>query len=101
MSPAFRYSLARISVFLLCLLLFWLLGMRDNPLLLLIVATTVSMFISLFALRGMREQFADQVAHRVEDRTERTLAKAARRRRNEVMDDESMEEAEIADPDRR
>ena len=79
MSPAFRYSLARISVFLLCLLLFWLLGMRDNPLLLLIVATTVSMFISLFALRGMREQFADQVAHRVEDRTERKQAKAARR----------------------
>ena len=58
MSPAIRYTLARITIFLACLLLGWLLGLRDNPLLLLLIATTVSMFISLFVLRSMREQFA-------------------------------------------
>lgn len=94
MSPALRYSLARITVFLACLLVFWLVGLRDNPLVLLLVATTVSMFISLIALRGMREQFADQVAHRVETRTEAKMAKAARRRRDEVLDDEAAEDAE-------
>lgn len=97
MAPALRYSLARITVFMLCLLLFWLLGLRDNPLLLLLLATTVSMFLSLFVLRAMREQFAEQVAHRVEERTERKMAKAQRRRRDEVMDDESAEDAEIAE----
>lgn len=93
-TPAFRYTIARITVFLACLLLFWLLGMRDNPLLLLLVATTVSMLISLFVLRGMREQFADQLAHRVEERTERKHAAHAQRRRDEVLDDEAMEDLE-------
>ncbi len=88
MSPAIRYTLARITVFLACLLVGWLAGLRDNPLMLLIVATTVSMFISLFLLRSMREQFAVQVADKVENRTARKQAKAARRRSDEVIEDE-------------
>ena len=97
MSPALRYTLARLTVFLACLLVFWLVGLRDNPLLLLIVATTVSMLISLFVLRGMREEFADRVAHRVEERGERKAARSKRRRRDEVMEDEAAEDAEIAE----
>ncbi len=97
MSPALRYSLARITIFLLCLLVLWLVGLRDNPLILLIVATTVSMFISLIGLRGIREEFADQVAHRVEERTERKMTRAAQRRRDEVMDDEVMDDETLED----
>ena len=93
MSPAIRYTLARITIFLACLLLGWLLGLRDNPLLLLLIATTVSMFISLFVLRSMREQFAEQVADKVEHRTERKQAKAARRRSDEVLEDVELDGA--------
>ena len=80
MSPAIRYTLARITIFLACLLLGWLLGLRDNPLLLLLIATTVSMF-------------AEQVADKVEHRTERKQAKAARRRSDEVLEDDELDGA--------
>lgn len=88
MSPAIRYTVARLTVFLACLLIGWLAGLRDNPLLLLLVATTVSMFVSLFVLRSMREQFAEQVADKVENRVANKQAKAARRRSDEVIEDD-------------
>ena len=90
-SPAIRYTLARITIFFACLLLGWLAGLRNNPLVLLLVATTVSMFISLFVLRSMREQFAEQVADKVEHRTAQKQAKAARRRSDEVLEDDELD----------
>lgn len=100
MSPAIRYTVARITIFIACLLLGWLLGLRDNPLLLLLVATTVSMFISLFVLRSMREQFAEQVADKVEHRTEMKQAKAARRRSDEVIEDDEFTDSGDTPPSR-
>ncbi|MDO5711633.1 MAG: DUF4229 domain-containing protein [Micrococcales bacterium] len=82
--------MARITIFLVCLLLGWLLGLRDNPLLLLLLATTVSMLISLLVLRSMREQFATQVADKVEHRFATKQVKAARRRSDEVIEDDEL-----------
>lgn len=78
-----RYTFARLFIFVACLLIGWLVGLRDNLLVLLLVAATVSMLISLFALRGMRDQFSIEVADSVERRHQRKTV----RRQDEVMDD--------------
>ena len=87
-----RYSILRLLVFGACLFVFWLLGLRSEAEMpyLVIAAALTSMVISFFALRGMREQFSAQVAHRVE---ERTAARASRR----TAADESAEDAEVDD----
>ena len=92
MRPSIRYTLARLLIFLACLLLGWLLGLRDNPLVLLLVAATVSMFLSLFLLAGMREQFSADVAAAVE----RRQATKRARRLEDVLDDSAVEDVEAA-----
>lgn len=93
-----RYSLLRLLIFFVCLLLFWALGLRSETELpyLVIAAALTSMVISYFLLRPMREQFSEQVAHRIE---ERTAHKAAKRKSSpaEPGVDEQAEDAEIDD----
>lgn len=70
MNTTIQYTLLRILLFLASLLLFWLVGLKD-PLILLLVAATVSMLLSLFLLSGLRERMSADLANRVERRRRR------------------------------
>lgn len=94
MRAGVRYTLLRVLLFLGCLLLGWFLGLRNDPFLLVLVAAVVSMFLSIFVLRGSREQFSLDVAERVDRRVQRRSATTKRRRREEVLSDEEAEEIE-------
>lgn len=91
-----KYSIARIAIFLACLGLGWVVGLRD-PLILLLVAATVSLVISLFVLSGMRERFAREVADNMEHREAAREAARARKAapRNDIERDNYSEDAEI------
>lgn len=71
MNTTIQYTLLRILLFLASLLLFWLVGLKD-PLILLLVAATVSMLLSLFLLSGLRERMSADLANRVERRRRRS-----------------------------
>jgi hypothetical protein len=88
-----RYSLLRLLVFLGCVSLLWLLGLRDRDQLLILVvgAALLSAVISYFALRRFREDYSAQVAHRLEQRS------AARRSAGPAHGvDEDAEDAEVS-----
>ncbi|WP_168583288.1 DUF4229 domain-containing protein [Gephyromycinifex aptenodytis] len=95
MTNAVRYSLLRILLFLGSLLALWLAGLHD-PLLLILVAATISMLISLFALKDMRDAMSVEVAQRVEQRRNRNQE----RRHDDVLTDEEAEEIEAAENSR-
>lgn len=65
-----RYSIVRLLVFFGCLAALWLLGLRSHDQLpwLVVIAALLSMLISWFALRPMREQATRRLAERVEGR---------------------------------
>lgn len=69
MRASIRYSVTRLLIFVAALLICALIPpLRENPILLLLVAGTVSMLIALFGLAGMREDMANEVANKVESR---------------------------------
>ena len=74
-----RYSLLRLLVFLGCVSLLWLVGLRDRDQLLLLVvgAALLSAVISYFALRRFREDYSAQLAHKIEARSAAKRAAAA------------------------
>ena len=89
MHPFARYSLLRLLVFFGCLLVLWFIPpLAANPILLFLVAATVSMLISLFALAGVRDAASAAVAEKVDARVARKHAQAG------VISDESAEDAE-------
>ena len=81
-----RYTLLRLLIFFGFLMLFWLLGLRTNPVLLLGAAAVASAALSYVLLRGMRDQMTAQLVARHEARL------AAK---GEVSGDEAVEDAEI------
>lgn len=87
-SPGLRYSLLRIMLFLGCLIVLWLVGLRG--LTLVVLAGLLSMVASLFVLRGPREEFSARIASRVDERAARAEAAGAHR-----ITDEEVEDAEI------
>ena len=93
-----RYTVLRLLVFIACLLAFWLLGLRGqaNIPLLVVVAAVTSMGISYFLLRPVREQFSDELAEKVEGRIRAKREQAAREGRNPDSD-EAVEDQEIDD----
>lgn len=93
-----RYSLLRLLIFFACLLVFWLLGLRGetNVPYLVVAAALTSMVISYFALARMRNQFSDQVAHRIEERTKVKRAKQVDREEKGETD-EAAEDAKVED----
>lgn len=94
-----RYTILRLLIFIACAIGFWLLGLRgeENLLLLVVSAALASMVISYFLLRGMREQFSDELAHKVEERTRAKRAEQARESRPRAGSDEAAEDQEIDD----
>ena len=88
-----RYTLLRLLVFLGCVSLLWLAGLRDREQLPLLVvgAALLSAVISYFALRRFREDYSAQVAHKLEAR-----AAAKRGAPRTPSADELAEDAEVS-----
>ncbi len=87
-----RYTLYRLLIFFGCLLFFWLVGLRNDEILLLLVSAAVSVVLSLFLLRSQRDQFSAQIADRVE---KRSAAKRAAQEAGNLDTDEAAEDAEL------
>lgn len=90
-----RYTVLRLLVFLGCLVFFWLVGLRSDQILLLLVSAVASLVISYFLLRRQRDQFSEQIADRIERRQE------ARRQAREAGVLDTDEDAEDAEADAR
>jgi len=65
-----RYSLLRILIFFGFLFLFWLIGLRDNPVLLLGASAIASAAASYILLRGMRDEITAKLVERHEAKLE-------------------------------
>ena len=87
-SPGLRYSLMRIMLFLGCLIVLWLVGLRG--LLLVILAGLLSMVVSLFVLRGPREEFSARIAERVDRKAARAEAAGAHKVSDEEVEDDEI-----------
>jgi len=86
-----RYSLLRILIFFGFLFLFWLIGLRDNPVLLLGASAIASAAASYILLRGMR----DEITAKLVDRHE---AKLEAKQQVDPTSDEFAEDAEDERP---
>ncbi|MCU1538780.1 MAG: hypothetical protein JWP82_3131 [Humibacillus sp.] len=88
-----RYTVLRLLIFFGFLTLFWLLGLRTNPVLLLAAAAIASAAASYVLLRGMRDEMTAQLVARHEAR----LAS-----KGQAVGDEAVEDEEIgvAEPER-
>ena len=91
-----RYTLLRLLVFLGCLAALWLLGLRgEEDLLLLVVgAALLSAVISYFGLRRFREAYSAQLAETIDRRSA-----AKRSRPHTGPTDEEAEDAETSPGD--
>ncbi len=65
-----RYSLLRILIFFGFLFLFWLIGLRNNPVLLLGASAIASAAASYILLRGMRDEITAKLVDRHEAKLE-------------------------------
>jgi len=88
-----RYSLLRILIFFGFLFLFWLIGLRNNPVLLLGASAIASAAASYLLLRGMR----DEITAKLVDRHE---AKLVAKQQVDPASDEFAEDAEDERPTR-
>ena len=84
-----RYSLLRLLVFLGCLSVLWLAGLRERDQLpyLVVGAALLSAAISYFALRRFREEYSAQVAHKLEARAAARNAATPTRSRDDEAED--------------
>ncbi|HET8616014.1 MAG TPA: DUF4229 domain-containing protein [Actinomycetales bacterium] len=80
-----RYSVLRLLLFIACLLVLWLVGVRE-PVLLVALTAIASLTLSYFFLRGPRDAMAQ------------TLADRAARRQRRPDADELAEDAEDETP---
>ena len=83
-----RYTVLRLLIFFGFVFLFWLIGLRDNPVLLLAASAIASAALSYVLLRGIRDEMTAKLVERHEARL---AAKA------QVSGDEADEDAEITD----
>lgn len=93
-----RYTLLRALIFFVCLIVFYLLGLRGeaNLLFLVLAAALSSMVISYFLLKPMREQFSEQIAHKIDERSAAKREKLSGQTHSGGTD-ESAEDAEVDD----
>lgn len=99
LSPFVRYTILRLLAFFACLLVLsaipW---MRDNLIVLLLAAATISMLISLFFFNGPRDEMSAKLSERIEHRLETKSAQRADGAGTGTsrLRDEDAEEAEMA-----
>ncbi|MGL5817144.1 MAG: DUF4229 domain-containing protein [Phycicoccus sp.] len=96
MSQVLRYTVLRLLVFLACLALLWLIGLRgeDDVVLLVVGAALLSAVVSFVGLRRFREDYSAQLADRLDRRSQQRRERAAAGQR-----DEDAEDAEAARDD--
>ena len=87
-----RYTVLRLLIFFGCLLFFWLVGLRTDQILLLLVSAATSVLLSFFLLRSQRDRFSAQIADRLEKRQE---AKRQALEARALDTDEAAEDAEL------
>jgi len=85
-----RYSLLRILIFFGFVFLFWLIGLRTNPVLLIGASAIASAAASYILLRGMRDEITAKLVERHEARAE------GRQLQPDPASDEAAEDAEDA-----
>ena len=90
-----RYTVFRLLIFFGCLVFFWLVGLRNDQILLLLVSAAASVLLSFFLLRSQRDRFSEQIADRMAKRHE------AKRLAQDAVDPDSDEAAEDAELDHR
>ncbi|HEX5967298.1 MAG TPA: DUF4229 domain-containing protein, partial [Intrasporangium sp.] len=61
-----RYSILRLLVFFGVLLALWLVGIRNNPVLLIALSAVISAAVSYALLRGMRDELTAKLMERHE-----------------------------------
>ena len=81
-----RYTLLRLLIFFGFLVLFWLIGLRDNKVLLLGAAALASAAASYILLRGMRDEMTARLVARHEAKL--------RARDDDPLSDEKVEDRE-------
>ena len=89
-----RYTVLRLLIFFGCLIFFWLVGLRNNEILLLAVSAVVSVALSYFLLRSQRNRFSEQIADRIERRQAAARQRAAGTAGTDGTD-EAAEDAEL------
>ena len=90
-----RYTIMRLGIFFGVLLAAWLLGLRNDPALLLLVSAVVSVVLSFFLLRRQRDEFSERIATKLEQRQE--ARRAAETDGPDAETDEAAEDAETAE----
>jgi|SRR5699024_4569498 len=87
-----RYTLLRLMIFLGCLALLWLIGLRGPAELpwLVVIAAISSMVISAIVLKPFRAEMVQQIQERQAAKAER---KAARADSDEAVEDRAQESA--------
>lgn len=90
MNAFLRYTVLRIMVFLGCLMLLWLVGLRgqDERVLLVVGAALLSMAVSFFALKRFRQDYSAELATTIEKRTTGRRVKGGDARTDEDAEDE-------------
>ena len=63
-----RYTVLRLLIFFGFVFLFWLIGLRDNPVLLLAASAIASAALSYVLLRGIRDEMTAKLVERHEAR---------------------------------
>ena len=89
-----RYALLRVLVFFAALALLWLLGLRgeENLVLLVVGAALLSMVVSFVALRRFREDTSAQIARRLEHRAETKRGRVPGGSADEAAEDAEVEQ---------
>lgn len=92
-----KYTIARFALFGVCYGVLWLVGMRspDQVLWLLVAAALLSMVLSIFVLKPLRDQASD----RINERVAKSLAAHEARKHLPPTQDEAAEDAEADSAD--
>lgn len=81
-----RYTILRFLIFFGVVIALYLVGLKDNPLLLIALAAVISAIVSLLVLRGMRDEMTAKLIDRHEARLE---AKANRAKSRDELDEDA------------
>ncbi len=91
-----RYTVLRLLIFFGFLFLFWIIGLRDNPVLLLAASAIASAALSYVLLRGIRDEMTAKLVERHEAR----LAAKAQPSGDEADEDAETQHAPTPQADR-
>ena len=90
---AVRYSILRLLIFFGVLLALWLVGIRNNPVLLVALSAIISAVVSYALLRGMRDELTAKLMQRHEAKL-----RAKQEGQRTFSEDELAEDAEVEGP---